>query len=78
MDYVDGSTSIKIIKKLEYDNKIGKIFLVSISSSDDDYSRMKFFDCGADSVITKPCSDFKLYNTLRELKLINKKVEKKN
>jgi CheY-like chemotaxis protein len=70
MDYLNGSNTIKIIKELEKDNKINRILLVSISSSDDDMSRLKFLNSGADSVISKPCSEFKLYNTMNELKLI--------
>ena len=70
MDFMDGSTSIKIIKELESNNKIKKINIVTISSSDDDISRLKYIRSGADSVITKPCSHQNLYNTLKGFNLI--------
>ena len=70
MNYLNGSNTIRIIKELESDNKINKILLVTISSSEDDMSTLKFINSGADMVISKPCSEFKLYNTMNELRLI--------
>ena len=70
MDFMNGSKSIKIIKELESENKIKRINIVSLSSSDDDISRMKYIKSGADSVITKPCSQYNLCNTLKGFNLI--------
>jgi CheY-like chemotaxis protein len=68
MEYLNGSETVGIIRKLEQAEKIKRNFIVSVSLYDDEYSKTKLKNSGVDEVISKPCSKSDLKNILSQLK----------
>jgi len=70
MEFVDVSSSIRILKQLEKKNKIKKIAYISLTSFDDDINKINIHSSGVDAIITKPCSRILLQKTLQNLNII--------
>lgn len=64
MEFMDGSLSISILRSFEQKNKVKNVFIISMSSFDDDLNRINIHKSGADAIITKPCSKYILKNLL--------------
>jgi signal transduction histidine kinase/CheY-like chemotaxis protein len=64
MEYLNGSESVIIIRKLEQSNKFKKHLIISISALDDIDSKDKILNSGVDIVIRKPCTKSDLKNIL--------------
>jgi CheY-like chemotaxis protein len=54
MEYMDGSESIKILRKWESCRNLRRINVISSSAQNDEYTRKKLFDSGVDDFIKKP------------------------
>ena len=55
MDYLNGSETVKIIRKLQNLNKINSYNIVSITALEDNESKIKILKSGVNSIIMKPC-----------------------
>jgi signal transduction histidine kinase/CheY-like chemotaxis protein len=55
MEYLNGSETVSIIRKLEQYRKIKRYLIVSISGLDDPETKDRLLRSGLDLVITKPC-----------------------
>ncbi len=60
MDYMCGSTAIKLIRELEYCKKIERIFISSLTAFSDDESIKSILSKGANMIIEKPLTNNKL------------------
>ena len=56
MNFLNGSDAVKIIRKMEENNKIPYYHLVSVSGLEDNQSRTLLQNSGFDNIIPKPCS----------------------
>jgi len=56
MEYLNGSEAVKIIRKLEQNNKIKSQHIVSITAFDDISTRQNIMSSGVNSILSKPCS----------------------
>jgi len=56
MEYLNGSEAVKIIRKLEQNNKIKSQHIVSITAFDDIATRQNIMNSGVNSILSKPCS----------------------
>jgi len=56
MEYINGSEAIKIMRKLEENKKIKNYEIASITAFDDNLTKKKILDSGANLVISKPAS----------------------
>jgi CheY-like chemotaxis protein len=68
MEYLNGSESVMIIRKLEQLNKFKKHLIISISALDDIDSKDKILKSGVDMIIRKPCTKSDLRNILCRFK----------
>jgi len=68
MEYLNGSETAMIIRKLEQSYKFRKHLIVSISAIDDIESKERFLKSGVDIVIPKPCTNSDLKNILSRYK----------
>jgi signal transduction histidine kinase len=55
MNYLNGSDTIKIIRRLEKDKKINSYRIVSISAISDEETTSNFLNLGFDYILPKPC-----------------------
>jgi signal transduction histidine kinase len=55
MNYLNGSDTIKIIRKLEKDKKINNYHVISISAVSDEETTKSFLKLGFDFILPKPC-----------------------
>lgn len=68
MEYINGSEAFRILRSLEKQQKLPRIFIISLTAFSDEDSKQKIRDSGADLVITKPMTKsafaeaFKIYN----------------
>ena len=65
MEFMNGSESVRIIRKMEKDNKINKFHIVSLTAFEDDYYKNLILDSGVNSIIPKPCTKYdisKIFN----------------
>jgi CheY-like chemotaxis protein len=70
MEYLNGSEAVKIIRKLEQNNKIKSQFIVSITAFDDVGTRSNITESGVNNILSKPCTKTKITDILRDI-LIN-------
>ena len=68
MEYLNGSETISILRKLEHEEKIMKYYIVSITALDDQFSINKVIYSGVDKIIPKPCSKSDLKKIIFNLK----------
>jgi len=68
MEYLNGSETASIIRKLEQNNKFRSHLIVSISAMDDIESKQRLLKSGVDIVIPKPCTKSDLKNILSRFK----------
>ena len=71
MEYLNGSDSYKILKKLERLNKINNIFLVSLTAYVDQVTTNEILSNGADLVLLKPLSSSGLKDLINKFDLYN-------
>ena len=67
MEFLNGSEAVRIIRKLEYGNKIQKYPIVSITAFDDPETRKSIMNSGVDSILSKPCTKNELRKILSSL-----------
>ena len=56
MEFLNGSEAVRIIRKMEENNKILHYPIVSITAFEDTQTRQNIINSGVDSIITKPCN----------------------
>ena len=56
MEYLNGSDTVRIIRKMEADNKIKNYFIVSITAFDDTETKNFLLKTGVNLIISKPCT----------------------
>jgi len=71
MDYMDGSTSVAIIRDMEKRNKIKKVNVVSVTSFEDESNKDFIMKSGIDFIIKKPCSKMMVTNILEKFNLLS-------
>lgn len=54
MEFMNGSETFRIIRKLEQNRKVKKVFLVSLTAFSDDYTLDSIKKEGADLILSKP------------------------
>ena len=69
MEYLNGNETIKIIRKLEKENKFKKTKIVSVTAFSDDQNTEQISKAGADMVITKPIKKDTLFSILDEVRI---------
>ena len=67
MEYMKGSEAVRIIRKLEGDNRIPRYPIVSITAFDDIDTKNYIVNSGVNSIIIKPCSKTNIRNALQNL-----------
>ncbi len=71
MEYLNGSDAIKIIRRLEKNNIIKNVKIITATSQEDIQFVNKIKNIGADLVMSKPLSKSTLTRALKELNIIN-------
>ena len=71
MEFMKGSEAVRIIRKMEKDNKINKFHIVSLTAFEDDYYKNFILDSGVNSIIPKPCSKSDLTKILNNYSKIS-------
>ena len=56
MEFLNGSESVRILRKLENGKKIPKYPIISITAFDDPETRNNIMNSGVDSILSKPCT----------------------
>ena len=56
MEYLNGSDTVRIIRKLEADDKIKNYKIVSLTAFDDTETKNYILNSGVNSIISKPCT----------------------
>ena len=56
MEFLNGSETVRIIRKLENGKKIPKYQIISITAFDDSETRNNIINSGVDSILSKPCT----------------------
>ncbi len=72
-EYINGSDAVTIIRKLEKENKLKQVFIVSISAFEDEYYKNKIIDSGVDCIMSKPCSRMIMQKFFNEFKILGQK-----
>jgi DNA-binding NarL/FixJ family response regulator len=67
MEYLNGSEAVKIIRKLEQNNKIKSQHIVSITAFDDIGTRKNILDSGVNTILSKPCTKSNIIEILRNV-----------
>jgi len=70
MEYFNGTEAIKLVRKLERENKISKNVIVSTTSYEDEASKNYIISAGADSIIGKPYSKNQILTMLRKFSIV--------
>lgn len=70
MDFFQGSKAIKIIKTWEFDKKIQKIIIFSVTAFEDSMTKEEINNAGADKIISKPLTKKNLIKSLCEFDLM--------
>ena len=68
MEYMNGSESVRIIRKLEQFSKIKKYFIISITALEDHESKKNILNSGVDLIIPKPCTSSDLIKIFKTIK----------
>ena len=55
MEYMNGSEAVRLIRKMEDNNKIKNYNIVSITALEDNDSRDRILSSGVNTIISKPC-----------------------
>ncbi len=64
MEFLNGSETVKIMRKLEESNKINKYYVVSATAFDDVETENYLIKLGVDKVINKSCTVSSIYNII--------------
>jgi len=67
MEYLNGSEAVKILRKLEQNNKINSQHIVSITAFDDVGTRKNILDSGVNTILSKPCTKSNIIEILRNV-----------
>ena len=67
MEFLNGSDTVKIIRKMEENKKIQNYPIVSITAFEDTATRQKIINSGVNSIIKKPCNKPDITNLLSKL-----------
>lgn len=70
MQFMQGSTCIKIISELIDDNKINPIKLISCTAFEDEDTKLRIKDSGAHAILSKPINKNDLLKCLNEVSFI--------
>ena len=70
MEYIDGSKAVEILKYLEINKKIKKVYYISNTCYDDEDTRQYILDKGVDFILNKPCSINSIESVLQDINLI--------
>jgi len=54
MDYIDGSRTIELLKNMENNNKIKKIFTISVLNAEEELHKETIISRGADFIVNRP------------------------
>ena len=71
MEYLNGSDAIKIIRKLEKENKIKKTKIITASCEIDLELNNNTINMDSDIVLSKPISKSKLIKAFQDLQVLN-------
>ena len=69
MEYLNGSDTVRIIKKLEDKAMINKYFYASVTAFEDEETRNNIMKSGINSIISKPCTKSTILSYLKNIKL---------
>ena len=69
MEYLNGSDTVRIIKKLEDKAMINKYFYASVTAFEDEETRNNIMKSGINSIISKPCTKSTILSFLKNIKL---------
>ena len=67
MQYLNGTDVIKILRKLENNGKIQNYNVVSITAFEDNETKERILNSGANSIISKPCTKSDITKILKKL-----------
>ena len=67
MEYLNGSEAVKIIRKLEQNNKFKPQHIVTITAFDDNGTRNNILESGVNSILSKPCSKTAIKSILQKI-----------
>jgi nitrogen-specific signal transduction histidine kinase/CheY-like chemotaxis protein len=67
MEYLNGSETVKIIRKLEQKNKVKSQYIVSITAFDDIGTRNNILDSGVNTILSKPCTKTSISQILKNI-----------
>ncbi len=70
MEYMNGSESIKILKRLESNNKIKKCYYFSITAFEDEATKNNIKSAGIEEILSKPPSKSLVLSLLKRYELI--------
>ena len=69
MEYLNGSETVKILRKLEEKNVINKYNYVSVTAFDDQETKNNIIKSGINSILSKPCTKSSLINVVKKLNI---------
>ena len=64
MEFLNGSETVRIIRKMEANNKIQNYPIASITAFEDTQTRENIRNSGVNSILTKPCNKSDITNLL--------------
>ena len=67
MEYMNGTEAVRILRKMQQDNKIKNYYIVSTSAFDDSESKKLILNSGVNSILSKPCTKSEICNILSNL-----------
>ena len=67
MEYMNGTEAVRILRKMQQDNKIKNYNIVSTSAFDDSESKKLILNSGVNSILSKPCTKSEICNILSNL-----------
>ena len=70
MEYLNGSESVSIIRRLQKFDKISKFFIASVTSFEDDDTKNTLKRSGMDDVFSKPMSKNQLIDFFDKYKIL--------
>ena len=73
MEYINGSSAIQTLRKLEKERKIRHVPIASITAFEDESSREFILKAGADMILPKPCNNKSILKFLEDYLVFEEK-----
>ena len=71
MEYLNGSSAVEILRKLEENNKIKQYQVISSTANDDQETKNILMNYGVNYIISKPCTLSSLTTIFKKLAIVN-------